>query len=90
MKKIIAAFDGLRFSESTLEYAIYLSKQYNAHIVGVFLSESTRVSYTIYELMVEQSVSGAAVENEIKKSDAVTMNESIKMFELACAASKIN
>jgi nucleotide-binding universal stress UspA family protein len=90
MKKIIAAFDGLRFSDSTLEYAIYLSKQYDAHIVGVFLSESTKLSYAVYEIMVEQSVSGAAVGKELEKSDAATMNESVIKFESACKAAKIN
>ncbi len=90
MKKIIAAFDGLRFSDSTLEYSIYLAKQFNAHIVGVFLSESTKLSYAIYELMVEQSAAGVALSDEIDKSDAASMKDSVKRFEKACHASKLN
>ncbi len=90
MKKIIAAFDSLRFSDSTMEYAIYFAKQYDAHIVGVFLSETTRLGYAVYEMMVKQSISGAAGMKEIDKTDAATMKESINRFELACRAAKIN
>src|SRR6516164_9528913 len=51
MKKIIAAFDSLKFSQSTVEYAIYITRQLNAHLVGVFLDDFTRHSYKIYDLM---------------------------------------
>ena len=36
MKKFVAAFDGLNFSESTLEYAVEIAKGAKAHLVGVF------------------------------------------------------
>src|SRR5690349_20775743 len=39
MNKVIAAFDGLNVSESTMDYAIYLSKEYNAYIVAAFLED---------------------------------------------------
>jgi len=44
MKKFIAAFDGLKFCESTSEYAISLAKQTRAHLVGVFLDDFTHHS----------------------------------------------
>ena len=90
MKKIIAAFDGLRFSDSTLEYSIYLAKKLDAHIVGVFLSESTKLSYALYELMVEQSATGAALSEAIDRSDDASKKEAVNRFELACSAAKIN
>ena len=34
MKKVIAAFDGLKYSGSTRVYAIYLAKQTNTHLVA--------------------------------------------------------
>jgi len=34
MKKIIAAFDGLKYSEATKDYAIHLAKQTNTPLVG--------------------------------------------------------
>jgi Universal stress protein family len=70
MKKIIAAFDGLKFSQSTAEYAIYIARQINAHLVGIFLDDFTRHSYKIYDLMhVEGGASEAtmrALDNEDK------------------------
>lgn len=36
MKKIVAVFDGSRFSDSTLQYAIRMGMQHNATITGVF------------------------------------------------------
>jgi len=39
MNKVIAALDGLNLSESTLDYAVYLSKHFEAHIVATFLEE---------------------------------------------------
>ncbi len=39
MQKIIAALDGLNLSESTLDYAVYIAKEFDAHIVGAFLEE---------------------------------------------------
>lgn len=41
MNKVIAAIDGLRPCPSTVEYAIYLAKNFNAHIVATFLEDIT-------------------------------------------------
>lgn len=89
MKKIIAAFDGLRFSESTLEYAIWLSKQYDAHITGVFLHESTKLGYAVYESMVSQSLAGRNIIKEIDRSDAAILHEAIERFESHCRESGV-
>ena len=90
MKKIIAAFDGLRFSESTLNYAIDFGKHYNAHIVGVFLTETTKMSYAVYEAFVEQSLPGKELVNEIGRNDSAEINESVSKFEAICRDSKIS
>ena len=45
MKKIIAALDGLKYSESVVKYAVYLAKQNSSHLVGVFLEDFTYHSY---------------------------------------------
>lgn len=39
MNKVIAALDGLKISESTLDYAVYLAKEFDAHIVAAFLED---------------------------------------------------
>jgi nucleotide-binding universal stress UspA family protein len=90
MKKIIAAFDGLRFSESTLEYSVYLAKQYNAHIVGVFLQESTRVGYAVYATLVQDAGPGRTIFDEIEMADRKATEEAIARFEEGCKLGKVN
>lgn len=90
MKKIIAAFDSLGFSESTLQYAISLTKQHDAHLVGVFLQESTRIGYAVYATIVKQADSGKSIFDEIDNADKVTINNAITEFESGCRKAKIN
>lgn len=47
MKKIILALDGLRLSESAIDYAAYISKEFNAHIVATFLEEAAYFSQPV-------------------------------------------
>ncbi|HEU5364415.1 MAG TPA: universal stress protein [Hanamia sp.] len=51
MKKFLAVFDGYKMSESTVKYAIQLTKSANAHLVGIFLDEFIYHSYSVYEVM---------------------------------------
>lgn len=39
MNKVLAAFDGLKLSESTMEYAMYLAKEFENHITATFLED---------------------------------------------------
>lgn len=41
MNKVIAVLDGLKLSESTVDYAVYLAKEFDAHIVAAFLEDIT-------------------------------------------------
>ena len=88
MKKIIAAFDGLKYSEATKDYAIYLAKQTNTHLVGVFMDDPIYTSYKIYQLIVKE----AASEDEVKKyqaRDQDTRAAAAKKFETACQDSGV-
>jgi hypothetical protein len=83
MKKIIAAFDGLKYSRSTRDYAIAFAKQTNTHLVGVFMDDQTYTSYKIYELITSEGIS----ESRIKKLESIdnnTRSEAAKDFEKAC------
>ena len=83
MKKIIAAFDGLKYSESTGDYAIYLSKQTNTHLVGVFMDDQIYTSYKIYDLIAKEGVS----EDKLKKfeaKDKTARDAAAENFEKAC------
>jgi hypothetical protein len=90
MKKIIAAFDGIRFSDSTLQYAVYLAKQCDAHLVGIFLRESTVAGYALYELVARQSISGSKIFEDIESSDKENIHQSISKFVSACRDADIN
>lgn len=84
MKKFIAAFDGLRFSQSTLDYAIFLAKHANAHLVGVFLEDFTRRSYGFTEI---SKYAGDDLDRHIQQldeKDREERDESIDKFEQAC------
>lgn len=89
MKKIIAAIDGLKYSESTASYAVYLAKQMNAHLVGIMLDDFTYTSYKIYDLVSEGEPIG---EKRIKwdDKDKETREESTARFENACQKAGVN
>ncbi|PWT76788.1 MAG: hypothetical protein C5B59_05525 [Bacteroidetes bacterium] len=83
MKKIIAAFDGLRYSEATQEYTFYLAKLLQAHVVAVFLKERTRVGFSIYEAIETQSLTGRAIIDKLNKSDSATSKKAVDSFRSA-------
>jgi nucleotide-binding universal stress UspA family protein len=83
MKKIIAAFDGLRFSESTLNYSVYMAKNLQAHLVGVFLDDFTRHSYSVSEITQYHGSFDAHLEDLNRKDDEVRNLSALK-FEEEC------
>jgi len=89
MKKIIAAFDGLKFSESTQEYAIHVAKLTNAHIVGVFLDDVTYTSYKIYELITSEGSTEKKLK-EYDEKDKNTRDKAVNNFENACRIAGLN
>ena len=83
MKKIIAAFDGLKYSANTKDYAISLAKLTKAHLYGVFLDDPSYTSYKIYDLVASEGVS----EDKLKKmelKDKETRKAASEDFEAAC------
>lgn len=83
MKKIVAAFDGLKYAESTRDYAIQLAKQTNAHLVGVYLDDPTYTSYKIYDTATTEGGS----EHKLKileAKDKLTREIAAQDFEQAC------
>ena len=86
MKKIIAAFDGLKYSQSTRDYSMYLAKQTNTHLVGVFMDDQTYTGYKIYDLIAKEGVS----QDRLKKfetKDKATRDAAAENFEKACQKS---
>ena len=90
MKKFIAAFDGLSFSESTKDYAISLSKQASAHLVGVFLDDFTRRSYSVADIVRYEGEEFDKRMSTLDEHDKEAREESIDKFENACQDEGIN
>ncbi|WP_276504755.1 universal stress protein [Terrimonas pollutisoli] len=89
MKKFIAAFDGLRFSESVMDYAILLAKQSSAHLVGVFLDDYLRHSYKIYDLVTKESTPEVK-QKKLEEKDEATRAAAVSRFENACRQAGMN
>lgn len=88
MKKIVAAFDGLKYSESTRDFAIYIAKQTNTHLVGVFMDDPTYTSYKIYELIAKEGVP----EDKLKKleaKDKLARDRAADDFTKACKQAEL-
>lgn len=90
MKKFIAAFDGLNFSESTMEYAIELAKTANAHLVGVFLDDFIRRSYGVAEIVNYEGSDLDKHLHELNDQDKEARAESVEVFEKACQGAGLN
>jgi hypothetical protein len=84
MKKIIAAFDGLKYSESTEKYAIQLARQSSAHLVGLFPNDYTYHSYKVYELIQEEGGVMTAKQRKLDARDVKKRGAAAKQFEKAC------
>ena len=84
MKKFIAAFDGLRFLESTMRYAIDLAKHANAHLVGVFLDDFTRRSYSIAEVVQQEMGEVDQYIKVLDERDDEQRLQSVVKFQAAC------
>lgn len=82
MKKIIAVFDGLRISESTLQYATTLAKQQSAHLVGLFLDDFTYNSFSMYQLLKEGAT--PAEINDFEARDKKKRAAAARLFETSC------
>lgn len=83
MKKILAAFDGLKYSASTRDYAIDLAKQTDTRLVGVFMDDLTYTSYKIYELITKEGVSESRLK-KLEAKDKALRDAAAINFEKAC------
>jgi hypothetical protein len=83
MKKIIAAFDGLKYSESTAAYAAHLASKYNGKVFGVFLEDFTYHSYKIADLIGQDYVEEERA-SVLNKRDSDVRESSIRNFNATC------
>lgn len=83
MKKFLAVFDGYKMSESTMDYAIWLTKSSNAHLVGVFLDEFIYHNYSVYKVLTTAENPDEAIK-ELDAKDQAKRDESAQRFKNAC------
>ena len=88
MKKIIAAFDGLKFSEGTRDWAVYLTKNSDTHLVGISLEDTSYTSYRIFDLVTPEGVA-AGRQKQLDEADQLTRMQSAHHFEAACQAAGV-
>jgi nucleotide-binding universal stress UspA family protein len=90
MKKVIAAFDGLKYSVTTQDHAIKLASENNALLVGVFLDDLNYHTYKIYDLITEKEGGlDIRLQSRLNKKDASARTAAIRNFESSCAKAGI-
>jgi len=88
MKKISAAFDGLKFSKGTLAYALKFAKNSKTLLSGVFLESFLYHSYGLYDMVGSQGISQVKIK-QLEEKDKETRRRSSAIFEKACKKARI-
>ncbi|MFN8299056.1 MAG: universal stress protein [Chitinophagales bacterium] len=83
MKKILAAFDGTKYSEGASRYAMEIAKATNALLVGVFIQDMRYLNFTYAYAWDQPFVDFTAIEqSQQEEKDKVALN--IDLFKRAC------
>lgn len=83
MKNFIAVFDGYKMSESTLAYAIWLSKDSGALLTGVFLDAFFYHNYNLERVLRNESNPDELID-VLEKTDRKQRDLAVAYFEKAC------
>jgi nucleotide-binding universal stress UspA family protein len=84
MKKIVAAFDGLKFSESLASYAIELARLEKVDLTGVSLEDLTYRSFKFYDIVDEEKGVSDSKMKELMDKDKQTRSLSVIRFGAMC------
>jgi len=90
MKKIIAAFDGLKYSQATTDYAIQCATDSHAHLVGVFLDDMTHHTYKLYDVVHSEA---SDLEKKIERyhqEEVDLRKDATEKFEISCRNACLN
>ncbi len=90
MRKIIAAFDGLKFSAATASYAIDIAKQSGADLIGISLEDFTYRSFKFYDIVDEGKGVSDIKMKRLTEKDKKTRKMSVIKFGAACEDAGIN
>ena len=88
-KKIIAAFDGTKYSEGAVKYAVEIAKATNSLLVGVFIQDMRYLNLTYAYAWDQPFVDFATIEKtQAEEKEKVSLN--ISLFKRACEDSGVN
>ncbi|MEO6894911.1 MAG: universal stress protein [Ginsengibacter sp.] len=87
-KKFLAVFDGFKFSKSTMDYAIQLTKESDAFLVGVFLDEFIYRSYSVSKV-ISSYKNDEEILKQMDAKDQQKRDETVRQFEQACGEAGI-
>ncbi|MDB5284752.1 MAG: hypothetical protein JWO06_3827 [Bacteroidota bacterium] len=82
-KKILAAFDGTKYSDGASKYAIEIAKATNSLLVGVFIQDMRYINFT-YAYAWDQPFIDFSTVEESQKEDQEKIKLNIKLFHRAC------
>ena len=89
MKKISAVFDGLKLSDSTMQYAISITEKSKALLSGVFMESFLYHSFKSFDMVGRHGISATKLKNLLDE-DKDTRGESAEVFKKACEKHHIN
>lgn len=89
MKKVIVAFDGLKYSVTAQEHALSIARKGDTFLVGVFLDDLFYHSYKIYDLVTEEGGGLHTKRKHLDKKDEKTRARAVATFETACKSAGI-
>jgi nucleotide-binding universal stress UspA family protein len=81
--KILAAFDGVKYSEGASKYAIEIAKLTDSMLVGVFIQDMRYINFT-YAYAWEQPFIDMSSIEESQKAERGKIELNIKLFHRAC------
>lgn len=89
MKKILAAFDGYKYSPATASYAEEFAQMAKSYLVGVFLDEFIYRTYNVGSIY-KKYKNPEAVIKKLDAKDKMKRDEAVAKFEKGCTNAKIS
>jgi nucleotide-binding universal stress UspA family protein len=83
--KILAVFDGTRYSEGASKYAIEIAKATNSMLVGVFIQDMRYLNFTYAYAWDQPFIDFTAIEDS-QKEEKAKIDLNINLFHRACDA----
>ena len=89
MIKFAVAIDGLKYSESAIQYAAFLSNEAQAHLVGIFLDDFSYHTYRISDLVKNKETVDEKL-TVFENKDKIIREQAVHNFEEVCRRFHLN